>query len=221
MSDAGAIDGAALHRRAIAALAASPLPPLLDSVQAVQKAMLAADPRALRRSVGWFGRLLGRDIGLQAEAENLATALGVHALDARRRLDEVTAYRHRLDPLHRELLETAAALATQAQTLASAQADDDGPRLQQLLTTVGAYRITASHLQLAMLNLDRLIARIQALLPRVQLLLEQNRMLREDGARQDALAATAAALDALGGFLRDNPPSTTPASAPASNRSTP
>lgn len=216
----------ALHRRAIEALAGSPLPALLDSVQALQKAMLAADPKRLRRSVGWFGRLLGRDIGLQAEARQLLDALGVHALATRRRLDEVKAHRDALQPLHRDLLHAVTALAAEAEALVPLQGEGDAgtaasQRLQHLLTTAGAYRITASHLELALGNLGRLVERIEALLPRVRLLLEQNRMLREDRARQDALASTSAALDALRGLLHDNPPTTPPASAPAPDRSTP
>lgn len=200
--------GADLQRQAAEALAASPLPALLDSVATVQKAMLATNPPALRRSVGWLGRLLGRDIVMQAEAQALASALGVHLLDARQRLDEVIAYRHRLVPLCHGLQQCAIAAGT----------DDIA---NQRAVAAAACRITATHLELTMRNLDSLIARIEALLPQVQILLSQHHMLREDARRGDALAATSSALDALDRFLRDNPPSPQPAGAPAQDRNSP
>lgn len=214
----------ALHAEAIDALAASPVPAFLDAVDAIRKALLGVDPRALRRSVGWFGRLLGRDIALQAEAEAIAARLGVHVIAARQRLDEVKAHRLHLATLRDGLLQAAARLMTAADRPIGGDASAQ-QRIQHLLSTAHAYRITASHLELTGLELDRLCERVGLLIPRAQLLLDQQRALRDGRERAAAPASTVAALDTLQQLVRDalpaSPTPTSPAPPVATTRSTP
>lgn len=56
---------------------------LVDALARIALALQATDPRALRRREGWWGRLLGRDVVRQAEAQALQAQLGVLALQAR------------------------------------------------------------------------------------------------------------------------------------------
>ena len=196
----------ARHREAIEALSASPVPALLDAVQAIRKVLLATDPRTLRRSVGWFGLLLGRDIALQAESKTLRTQLGVHVLGVRSRLAEVVAHRERLSSHRQALLASAAALAGHASALAAmlATADPDAAapianRMQHLVTLASGYEVTASHIELTLLNHDGLVQRIQRMLPEVELLLDQDRMLRGRNERQDVLQSAIVALQSVPG----------------------
>jgi len=197
---------AALHRDAIAALAASPMPALLEVVDAIRKVLLAADPRALRRSVGWFGLLLGRDIALQAESKRLRSQLGVHVLGIRLRLAEVVAHGEQLARHRQALLEAADALSRHASDLAAllaaAAPEAAGPiasRMQHLATLASGYRVTASHLELTGLNQDELVQRVGRMLPAVELLLDQDRMLRDGGGAQDALQSAIVALQSMPG----------------------
>ena len=211
-----------LHAAAIDALAASPLPALLAEVETLRKAVLGTDPRALRRSVGWLGRLLGRDIALQAEAEDVRARLGVHVIAARGRLDQLSAHRGHLSGLRDQLLQAASRLAAQADALAmrADPGDQSGRRAQHLLSTAHAYRITASHLDMSLLNLAPLLDRVGMLMPRVQLLLDQERMLRDGVGPRAALASATDALDAMHRLVHDNLPDPAP-DTPATTRSTP
>lgn len=195
---------AARHRDAIAALAASPLPGLLDAVEAVRKALLAVDPRALRRSVGWFGRLLGKDIALQAEADALRSQLGVHLVLVRGELAAAARHRVVLERSREALLDAAGALSRDASGLAEALAQAPpataaviAPRMRHLATMAASYQVTAGHIELTLLNHDDLLGRIERTLPRVEILLDQDRMLRDDRASQAALRSATEALEAV------------------------
>lgn len=56
---------------------------LVDALARIALALQASDPHALRRQEGWWGRLLGRDVARQSEAEALQAQLGVLVLQAR------------------------------------------------------------------------------------------------------------------------------------------
>jgi len=194
----------ARHREAIAALATSPMPGLLETVEAIRKSLLAANPQALRRSVGWFGRLLGRDIALQAESNSLRSQLGVHVVAIRRQLADTTRHREQLAQARQALLDAAGVLSRDAAGLADslATAAPDlaaaiAPRMRHLAALADGYQITASHLELTLLNHDDLLRRIELMLPRVELLLDQDRMLRDDRAGRAALQSANAALEAV------------------------
>lgn len=48
---------------------------LVAELEQLQLALLADDPRAHQRRVGWWGRLLGRDVQAQAQARQLAAGI--------------------------------------------------------------------------------------------------------------------------------------------------
>ncbi|KLI98855.1 hypothetical protein [Luteimonas sp. FCS-9] len=75
-----------------AALDAGAAAMLVERLRAVHLAMRADDPRALRRKAGLLGRLFGRDLALQAEADALAARLGVLLRDADRAADALAAH---------------------------------------------------------------------------------------------------------------------------------
>ena len=100
-----------------------------------------------------------------------------------------------------------------------------GQRQHHLHTVAQAYRLTAAHLQVTLLNQEQLLGHLTLLLPRVQLLLEQDHMLRDSETRQTALSAASTATDAMRALLHEPLPSLAagePASqSPASHRSSP
>lgn len=205
--DAQAEQGAK-HRRLLqeanAALAASPAPALLDCVQTIHRIVLAAAPRALRRSVSWWGRLLGRDITLQAEAEALRNQLGVLVLQARQQLQALVASDRQLQALGLELRAAIDELDQQSTQLAgqpvAAHPDDAARRLHYLATLATSSRITASHLELTVLNHRDLHQRVEKMLPQVELLLDQQRMLRAGLSGQAALQSAASSMESLKGL---------------------
>jgi hypothetical protein len=205
-------DFGARHRRLLqdanAALAASPAPALLESVHAIHRILLSADPDALRGSVGWFGRLLGRDIVLQAEADALRHEVGVHVMQARRQLEALSGHDRQLQALGLALQAAIDALGEQSGQLAgeivAGDGDGDGDggndrtrRLQHLAMLAASLKISASHLQLTLANHADLVLRVGRMLPRVELLLDQQRMLQAGLTEQGALLAAAESLESL------------------------
>lgn len=55
---------------------------LIDALARLALALQAADPASLRRQAGWWGRLLGRDVERQRDADALQPQLGVLLLQA-------------------------------------------------------------------------------------------------------------------------------------------
>ncbi len=203
----------ARHRKLLqdanAELAASPAPALLDSVQTIHRILLAANPKTLRGSVGWFGRLLGRDIVLQAESDALRSELGVHVLQARQQLEGLAEHDRQLQALGVELRAAIDGVGQQSALLAGEiVAGDNGSdstrQLQHLATLDASLRITASHIELTLLNHRDLIQRVEQMLPRVELLLDQQRMLQAGLTEQAAFAAATHSLEALQGLERVN-----------------
>lgn len=60
---------------------------LIAALERIALAVQGGDPARLRRQVGWWGRLLGRDVDRQAQAEALQAQLGVLALQATEQAD--------------------------------------------------------------------------------------------------------------------------------------
>lgn len=216
----------ALHRAAIDAYRRSPVPALLQTVEALHKTLLAADPATLRRSVGWFGRLIGRDITLQAEGAALRHQLGVHARTAGEQIASLHAYRDFLSQ-HQGAMQSAAADLDAAADALEPAADQPeqqpaiGQRQHHLRTVAQAYRLTAAHLQATLLNHDQLLGHLALLLPRVQLLLEQDRMLRDTHARQSALSQAHTATEVMRTLLLQRPDPDLAPGESASHRSSP
>lgn len=197
-----------------AMLMASPAPALLESVQAIHRILLAADPKALRRSVGWFGRLLGRDIVLHAESEALRHELGVHVVQAHGQLDALAENTRELQACGNELHVAINDLDQQSTLLAglvvSGGSKEHSRQLQHLATLAASVRITASHLELTLLNHRDLIQRVEQMLPRVELLLDQQRMLRAGLSEPAAFAAATHSLEAVQDLEHVNVTAATP-----------
>lgn len=189
-------------------LMASPAPALLESVQTIHRILVAADPKALHRSVGWFGRLLGRDIVLHAESESLRSELGVHVMRAHGQLAALAETDQQLQAFAIELNAAIDALGQQATLLAgqvvAGQSNECTRQLQQLATLVGSLQITASHIDLTLLNHRELMQRVEQMLPRVELLLDQQRMLQAGLTEQAAFAAATHSVRALQGLEHVN-----------------
>lgn len=200
------------HRRLLqeanTALSASPAPGLLECVQTIHHVLLSADPKALRRSVSWFGRLLGRDITLQAKSDALRSQLGVHVLQARQQLETLMTNDRLLQALGLAMHAAIEDLGQQSTLLADrvgrTEATEPTRQLQYLATLAASLRISASHLDLTLLNHRELIQRVEQMLPRVELLLDQQHMLRAGHAEQTALQAATRSLEALQVFERAN-----------------
>lgn len=197
---------AARHRRLLedanAALAASPAPALLERVQTIHRILLAANPEALRGSVGWIGRLLGRDIVLQAESEALRSELGVHVMQARQQLAAIAEHVLQLQVLGVELHSAIKGIDQQSVSLAggivTGDNNSDSTRQLQYLTTLAvSSRITASQIELILLNQRELIQRIDQMLPHVELLLDQQRLLQTGMDVEAACQAATNSLEAL------------------------
>lgn len=193
---------AAHHRRLLqaanAALVASPAPALLESVQTIHGVVLAADPKALRRSVGWWGRLLARDITLQAESQVLRSQLGVHVLQARQHLHALIENDRQLQALGLALNAAIDELGRQSTLLSGQSVSDDSSRgLHYLETLSTSLRITLSHLEMTVLNHRELGQRVEQMLPQVEILLDQQRMLGAGLTEQAALQSAANAMETL------------------------
>lgn len=188
-----------------AALAASPAPALLDTVQTLHRIVLAADPKALRSSVGWLGRLLGRDITLQSESAGLRGQLGVHVLQARQQLRALAGSDRQLQALDLALHSAIDELDRQTAGLADqtviSEDPEPGRRLQHLFTLTTSLRTTAAHLQLTIASHLQLSERVEHMLPRVELLLDQQRMLEAGVTEQTALIDAASSIESLQSLL--------------------
>lgn len=62
---------------------------LVQALARIALAVQAADPARLRRQESWWGRLLGRDVTRQAQAQQLQSQLGVLVLQAREQAQQL------------------------------------------------------------------------------------------------------------------------------------
>ncbi|QIL19375.1 hypothetical protein [Thermomonas sp. HDW16] len=198
----------ARHADAIASLEGSPVPALLESVHALQAVLLSANPHALRARVGWIGRLIGRDLVLEAEGRAFRERLRVLMLDADGRLaafarfDEAIAAHEQRMLASIEALDAAIVhLGTASATQSEATADAIERRRQHLLVMQQAWRITASQLALTRLNHRQLVQRIQPMLPLVQTLLDQQHATQAARDAGDTLQSASKALASANALL--------------------
>ena len=199
----------ARHAQAIASLDGSPVPALLEAVHALQAVLLSANPGALRARAGWIGRLLGRDLVLEAEGRVFRERLRVLVHDADAKLAAFARFDDGIAAHEQRLFASIEALGAAIAGLDGATPDvqlDAIPdaierRRVHLLALQQAWRITASQLALTRLNHRQLAQRIQPLLPLVQVLLEQDDALQAARNGVDALQSASHALDAANAAL--------------------
>jgi hypothetical protein len=162
--------------------------------------LLSTDARALRKSVGFFGRLLGRDIELQAESAAMRGQLALLVLQARQRGEALDRHNHALASLRDRLSTLAnefdAVIASLAATASDAATDH--ARLRLLESTRLGCALTATQLGVLVQNGQALSARYQHMLPQVEGLLVQHRAAlagRDDAARMRDAAALVASVE--------------------------
>lgn len=192
------------------ALAAHPVADtLLALLRDMRTVLLADNPAAVRRSVGWFGRLLGNDIELTAEAEQLQQQAGVLAQRAHEALrqshsdlEQLKHHLARLQQVQQQLQQAREALLQAADA-----ASGDLPKqrltarahhLQQLLATTD---LSTRQLQLSLDTHAQLHARFGKMADNLLPLLTQSALI--DTARHAAPAYRQALgdLDALEGLI--------------------
>ena len=108
---------------ALTALHLSPAREQAQALDALQTAMIANDPKAIARKVGFFGRLLGRDITLQAQAEALRGQLVPLVHHARKSAEIGMGYARSLDIALDRLLHGGDALQQSVRELSADRID--------------------------------------------------------------------------------------------------
>ena len=213
------VAGRADHAAAIRALAQAGAGELQTALRDLRTVLLSADPGALRRSVGFWGRLIGRDIRLAAEARALRERSGVllrqaAAEAARLRDQHVTLVAHA-----QRLHDACAVLQQEIDTLARQQATPDGAthagtsRLTHLVTLRSAYEITASQLDILAANALAIADRHAQQLPRLAVLLDQQQGVTAGAAHGMQLSSATRTIDELEAHIEHLPMPTAAAAA--------
>lgn len=212
---------AAGHAAAVEALARAGAGGLQHALRDLRAVLLSAEPEALRRSVGFWGRLLGRDIVLGAKADALRERAGVLLRQAgeeaerlHRQHDVLQAHSQRLraacDGLQRDI----DTLAHGKATADAARADAIARRQAHLATLRAAFAITASQLDVVAANARTVAERHAELLPRLAVLLEQQRGVRAGAEQGMRLSSARRTLDELERHIEHLPTPATQAAAP-------
>lgn len=193
------------HAQALQLMQQSPLTDALAPLQSIRDALLADNPKALRKQVGWFGRLIGNDVALAAKAKTLRERLGILLFDAQQHSERLQIYIAQLE--HAQIqLHDAVDILDAAQSQSSVQDANTGP---QSVGTMGpqkhmhyasiaaTYRITQGQLQVLAANAQNLHERYAWLLPRLRELLLQERGLQAGATQSHALSQAVALIDDL------------------------
>lgn len=190
LDETGLID-AARRAQAVAASLQSPAHDIQATLRDLHAVLLSTDAGALRKSVGVMGRLIGRDIDLQAQSDALRDQLGLLVLQARQRGDALERHNQSLAGLRERLSKIAHDLGTVIAGIdvRNLVASASHERLRMLDATRTGCALTAAQLDVLERNGRTLAARYQHMLPTVEGLLVQHR------------AALAGQRDAIG--LRD------------------
>jgi hypothetical protein len=216
------IAGLADHAAAIRALAQAGAGDLQATLRDLRTVLLSADPRALRRSVGFWGRLIGRDIRLAAEARALRERSGILLRQAG---FETTRLRHQHATLagHAQRLRDACAQLQQEidglarQQAAAERGNTAGTsRLAHLVTLRSAYEITASQLDLVAANALTIAERHAQQLPRLSVLLDQQHGVAAGAGHGMQLSSAMRTIDELEAHIEH-----LPAPAPVAQRTQP
>ena len=175
--DEAALLDAGRRAQAEAASLQSPAHDIQATLRDLHAVLLSTDAGALRKSVGFLGRLIGRDIDLQAQSDVLRERLALLVLQARQRGDALERHNHALAALRERLAAIAEKLGT---LIAGISADDPSPttnheRLRMLEATRTGCALTAAQLDLLERNGRALALRYQHMLPTVEGLLVQHR----------------------------------------------
>jgi hypothetical protein len=209
--------GLAEHAAAIRALAQAGARDLQATLRDLRTVLLSADPRALRRSVGFWGRLIGRDIRLAAEARSLRERSGILLRQAG---FEAARLRHQHETLAGHALrlrDACAQLQQEIDDLALQQATAAGgtpvgtSRLAHLVTLRSAYEITASQLDLVAANALAIAERHAQQLPRLSVLLDQQQGVAAGAGHGMQLSSATRTIDELEAHIEHLPaPSAAP-----------
>lgn len=209
-SDEASLLEAARRAQAEAASLQSPAHDIQATLRDLHAVLLSTDAAALRKSVGFLGRLLGRDIDLQAQSDALREQLALLVLQARQRGEALERHNHALAALRDRLAAIAATLGT---LIAGVDANDPSAgaaheRLRMLDATRTGCALTAAQLELLERNGHALAARYQHMLPTVEGLLVQHRAVlagqRDAIGLRDAAALVASVESALPSLAPSN-----------------
>ena len=209
-SDEASLLEAARRAQAEAASLQSPAHDIQATLRDLRTVLLSTDAGALRKSVGFLGRLLGRDIDLQAQSDALREQLALLVLQARQRGEALERHNHALAALRDRLAAIAATLGT---LIAGVDANDPSAgasheRLRMLDATRTGCALTAAQLELLERNGHALAARYQHMLPTVEGLLVQHRAVlagqRDAIGLRDAAALVASVESALPSLAPSN-----------------
>ena len=175
--DEAALLDAARRAQAKAASLQSPAHDIHSTLRDLHTALLSTDARALRKSVGFFGRLLGSDIELQARSDDLRARLALLVQQARQRGDALDRHNHALVALRDELSGIANELGLVLATVDAHNAATPTPheRLRMLDAVRTGCALTAAQLDALAHNGHALAARYRHMLPTVEGLLVQHR----------------------------------------------
>ena len=198
--DASLLD-AARRAQAEAASLQSPAHDIQATLRDLRTVLLSTDAGALRKSVGFFGRLLGRDIELQAQSTALREQLALLVLQARQRGEALERHNHTLASLRDRLSGLAAGFDAAIAGLASTTSDPSThhTRLRLLESSRLGCTLTATQLGVLVQNGQALSARYQHMLPQVEGLLVQHRAAlagQQDAAMLRDAAALVASVEA-------------------------
>lgn len=201
------------HAAAVQALGVDATEALQSTLRDLRGLLLIADPQAARRSVGFWGRLIGRDIRLRAEAQALRERGGVLLIRAEGQVARLREHHATLALRAERLNEAMAALRAEMETMARSPSTDgdDERRLAHLTTLHATTTITASQLQLLAAGALAIAERHAQQLPRLALLLSQQRGVRSSSQQGMQLSSAWQALDELEACIEDLPSPAMPA----------
>ena len=216
--------GVAEHAAAIRALAQAGAGDLQATLRDLRTVLLSADPRALRRSVGFWGRLIGRDIRLAAEARSLRERSGILLRQAGFEASRLNRQHETLAAHARHLRDACTRLQHAIDDLARQQATDASQagtsRLAHLITLRSAYEITASQLDLVAANALAIAERHAQQLPRLTVLLDQQLGVAAGAGHGMQLSSATRAIEALEAHI-EHLPAPSAMQTPAAQRTLP
>ena len=193
-----AID-AELDRRIGEAIGQSPLAGMVSALTDIEHALQSNDMDALRRRVGFIGRLIGEDIEQEARGRELKSRMGVLLASAQAHAEALGAHADALAALQARLSQAQRALAARidagrAQLDVDSQAGRCGGRtvtardhferrLQHLATVSANYRTSAHQLELLKSQVESLLLRHARIRDVLAPALRQNQQAMAQGAQ--------------------------------------